>query len=88
MNLLVDATAGLLQQEEAAAETTDVDVVCSNQGSVCEVLYEWTDSELLAEVTSFIIGVPVKIILIAALALIANPSRFSVNRIHKLRARA
>ena len=72
MNLLVDATAGLLQQEEAAAETTDVDVVCSNQGVVCEVLFEWTDSELLAEVTSFIIGVPVKIILIAALALIAN----------------
>ncbi len=72
MNLLFDASAGLLQQEEAAAETTDVDVVCSNQGVVCEVLFEWTDSELLAEVTSFIIGVPVKIILIAALALIAN----------------
>jgi small-conductance mechanosensitive channel len=66
---------GLLQQEEAAettAETTDVDVVCSNGGAVCEVLYEWTDSELFAEATSFLIGVPVKIILIAALALIAN----------------
>jgi small conductance mechanosensitive channel len=72
MSPLVGAIAGLLQQEEATAETTDIDVVCSNQGPVCEVLYEWTDNELLAEATSFIIGVPVKIILIAAGALIAN----------------
>jgi small-conductance mechanosensitive channel len=66
---------GLLQEEVTAAETaktTEVDVVCSNQGAMCEVLYEWTDSELFAEATSFIIGVPIKIILIAAGALVAN----------------
>jgi len=61
----------LLRQEETA-ETTDVDVVCSNQGAFCEVLYEWTDSELFAEATSWILGVPIKIVLIAAGALIAN----------------
>jgi hypothetical protein len=65
---------GVLQQDEAATttDTSEVDVVCSNQGAICELLYEWTDEELFAEATSFIIGVPVKIMLIAALALIAN----------------
>ena len=56
MSPQVGAITALLQQEETAAETsttTDVDVVCSNGGAVCEVLYEWTDSELFAEATSF-----------------------------------
>jgi small conductance mechanosensitive channel len=74
--------AGVLQQEDATTETTDVDVICSNQGAVCEVLYEWTDSELLAEATSFIIGVPVKILLIVIGALIVNRLlRRSVNKL-------
>jgi small conductance mechanosensitive channel len=60
------------QQTDSAADTSEVDVVCSNQGPICEVLYEWTDNELLAEATSFILGVPVKIIVIAVLALVAN----------------
>ena len=44
-----------------------------------------TDNELFAEVTSFIIGVPVKIVLIAALALIAN--QFIRRAIRKLTGR-
>ena len=55
----------------SSAETT-VDVVCGNSGPLCESLYEWTGNELLAEVTSFIVGVPVKIIAIIAVALIVN----------------
>jgi small-conductance mechanosensitive channel len=53
------------------AETT-VDVVCGNSGALCESLYEWTGNELLAEATSFIVGVPVKIVTIIAVALIVN----------------
>ncbi len=58
--------------DEAAAEATDVDVVCGNQGAMCEALYEWTDSELVAEVTSFVLGTPIKLVIIALLALGAN----------------
>ncbi|MDH3684390.1 MAG: hypothetical protein OEV40_31095, partial [Acidimicrobiia bacterium] len=66
---------GSLKQQETgdtATDTSEVEVVCSNQGPMCEVLYEWTGNELFAEVTSFVVGVPVKIILIAAVAVIAN----------------
>ena len=75
---------GVLQQDDAVTttDTSEVDVVCSNQGAICELLYEWTDEELFAEATSFIIGVPVKIMLIAALALIANKAlRKAVDRL-------
>ena len=61
-----------LQQTDGATDASEIDVVCSNQGPICEVLYEWTDNELFAEVTSFIIGVPVKITVIAGLALVLN----------------
>jgi small-conductance mechanosensitive channel len=60
------------QQEEATTSDETIEVVCSNQGAVCDVLYEWTDSEFFAEGVSFIIGVPVKILLIIALALVLN----------------
>ena len=58
--------------EPAESTETTVDVVCGNAGAFCEALYEWTDNELLAEATSFLLGVPVKIVLIALLALILN----------------
>ncbi len=78
------AIAEALQQEEAATSADEIDVVCGNQGAVCEVLYEWTDSELFAEATSFIIGVPVKIVFIAVLALILNKfSRSGIRRLTK-----
>ena len=64
--------AGLLQQTSGTTDTSEVDVVCSNQGAVCEVLYEWTDNELVAEAASLIVGIPVKIVVIVGLALIAN----------------
>jgi small conductance mechanosensitive channel len=66
------ALVGVLQQEEATTSTDEVDIVCGNQGSVCEVLYEWTGSELFAEAVSFFLGVPLKILVIAVLALVLN----------------
>ncbi len=77
--------AVLTQAEEAAASAeTDVDVVCGNQGPLCEVLYEWTDNELLAEATSFIVGTPFKIVVIAVTALILNRIlRRAISRLSK-----
>ena len=75
----------LQQEEEATTSTDDVDIVCGNQGPVCEVIYEWTDSELLAEASSLIIGIPAKIVLIVALALIL--SKLSRNAIRRLTTR-
>lgn len=53
-------------------ETTDVDVVCGNQGPFCDALYEWTDNEQFAELTSFVLGSPFKIVVIAIIALVLN----------------
>jgi small-conductance mechanosensitive channel len=71
MNPVFDG-AVLAQAEETAATQTDVDVVCGNQGPLCEALYEWTDNEMLAEGVSFLLGTPVKLLIIAAGALIMN----------------
>jgi small conductance mechanosensitive channel len=61
------------QSGDTSEMTTDnVDVVCGNAGELCEVLYEWTGSELLAEATSFFLGVPAKIVIIVVAALVVN----------------
>ncbi|MGI9621570.1 MAG: mechanosensitive ion channel family protein [Acidimicrobiales bacterium] len=46
--------------------------VCENGGEICDQLYSWTDSESFAEIASFVIGVPVKTVIIVATALILN----------------
>ena len=61
------------QADDAATSAqTDIDVVCGNQGPVCEALYEWTDNELLAEALSVLLGTPVKFIIISMTALFLN----------------
>jgi small-conductance mechanosensitive channel len=62
----------LRQADETTVTETDVDVVCGNLGPLCDVLYEWTDSQLLAEGVSFVLSTPVKIVVIAVLALALN----------------
>jgi small-conductance mechanosensitive channel len=64
--------AVLTQAEETTATETDIDVVCGNQGALCETLYEWTDNELVAEGVSFLLGTPIKLVIIAVLALVLN----------------
>lgn len=58
--------------EQGAGATTDVDVACGNQGPLCDAILEWTDNEVVAETTSWVLGTPVKIALIVAAALILN----------------
>jgi small conductance mechanosensitive channel len=65
-------SAVLAQAEETIVTETDVDVICGNQGPLCEALYEWTDNELVAEGVSFILSTPFKIVIIAFTALILN----------------
>lgn len=63
----------LLQADPPPDESVDsVEVVCGNAGQLCDLLYEWTGSELVAEAASFFLGVPAKIILIVVLALVVN----------------
>jgi small-conductance mechanosensitive channel len=67
--------AAVLRQTEDTTVTeteTDIDVVCGNQGPFCEALYEWTDNEMLAEGVSFVLGTPVKIVIIVLSALVLN----------------
>jgi small conductance mechanosensitive channel len=45
---------------------------CEQGGGLCDQLYEWTDNEAFAEVTSFLIGVPVKTVLVLSIALVLN----------------
>jgi small-conductance mechanosensitive channel len=63
--------SAVLQQADETT-TADIDVVCGNQGALCETLYEWTGNESAAELTSFFFGTPIKIIIIAVFALILN----------------
>jgi small-conductance mechanosensitive channel len=62
----------LTQAEETTVTETDIDVICGNQGALCEALYEWTDNELVAEGVSFLLGTPLKIVIIVLSALILN----------------
>ena len=67
-------TAVVRQSEEttSTSDDTTVDVVCDNAGQLCDALYELTDSEVVAETTSFVLGIPLKILIILALALVVN----------------
>ncbi len=56
----------------SASDESTIDVACGNSGQLCEALYEVTDNERVAEVTSFIVGVPLKIVVVVVLALTAN----------------
>ncbi|MDH3682333.1 MAG: mechanosensitive ion channel family protein [Acidimicrobiia bacterium] len=58
--------------EPAEAATTEIDVACGNQGPFCEVLLEWTDNELVAEGISWVVGVPIKTLVIAVSAVVLN----------------
>lgn len=65
----------LLSRPDQATSPSDgntVDVVCDNAGQLCDALYELTDNEVVAETTSFLLSIPVKILVILGIALVAN----------------
>ncbi|MGI9612142.1 MAG: mechanosensitive ion channel family protein [Acidimicrobiales bacterium] len=42
--------------------------VCEDSGVLCEEVYEWTDSQLLAEAVSWLVGKPLQIVIILVVA--------------------
>lgn len=63
---------GSTESETAETTETTVDQICGNAGQLCDAIYQWTNSETAAETTSFVLGVPVKILIIVVGALILN----------------
>ncbi len=54
---------------EVVVETTEV---CAELGPVCNLLADWTGNEALAETVAWVLGTPVKIVVIIVLALVLN----------------
>jgi small-conductance mechanosensitive channel len=61
-----------VQAQETGEVVAESDVPCEKQGPLCDALLEWTDNEAFAEITSWILGTPIKIMIIVATALILN----------------
>ena len=47
-------------------------VPCDEFGGLCETLYDLTDNETVAEVTTWLLGTPIKLLLIVVIALLLN----------------
>ena len=60
------------QAQEQGDVVAEGDVPCEKQGPFCDLLLEWTDNEAFAEIASWILGSPIKIVIIVAIALILN----------------
>jgi small conductance mechanosensitive channel len=58
--------------ESGDEPVTDFDISCANQGALCDLLVDWTGNERLGELLAYVISVPVKIVVIVALALVIN----------------
>lgn len=74
MTFLMTNAQVLLQAQEETSTTTDSGTgePCENLGLLCEWLYEATGNERLSEVLSWLLGTPLKILLIAVVALALN----------------
>lgn len=46
--------------------------VCTNQGSLCERLFDWTGNEDLSETAAWVMGTPLKVALILVIAVVIN----------------
>ena len=59
----------LAQQDSDTSDTSDA---CGDQGAVCEQLYEWTGKATFSEVVSWLLTVPLAILLIMGGAMVVN----------------
>lgn len=74
---------GLVATADSLPQQSDT---CEYGGQLCDQLYDLTGSESFAEVTTLIIGIPAKITLIIAVALVCNHlgRRWSVRLVKRL----
>ena len=64
---------GLAQEVEEPTEiVVETTEACADLGPLCNLLADWTGNEAFAETISWVLGTPVKIIIVTILALILN----------------
>ena len=54
------------------AASTNIEIACGNHGALCDAVLEWSGNETLAETVSWVVATPVKLLIIVAIALLAN----------------
>ena len=79
MSKLIGLAQEVEEPTEIVVETTEA---CADLGPLCNLLADWTGNEAFAETISWLLGTPVKIIIITVLALILNRlARRSISRL-------
>ncbi len=64
---------GLAQEVEEPTEiVVETTETCADLGPLCNLLADWTGNEAFAETISWVLGTPVKIIIVTILALVLN----------------
>ncbi len=69
MSKLIRLAQEVEEPTEIVVETTEA---CADLGPLCNLLADWTGNEAVAETISWVLGTPVKIILVTIIALILN----------------
>jgi len=84
MNAIIRVILAL--QDSDTSDTTAASDACGDRGSVCEQIYDWTGNATLSKVVSWLLTVPLTILLIIAGAMVANwlLRRYSVRLVHRL----
>ena len=68
--LVVDQAADDTPSSEPTIEVTRE--ACAEQGALCELLFDWTGSERIAETTAWLLATPLRILIIVLGALLLN----------------
>jgi small conductance mechanosensitive channel len=84
MNLVV--TAILAQQDDSPSDASDASEACGDRGAACEQMYEWTGNEAVSRIVSWLLTVPLAILIIILVAMVANwlLRRYSVRLVRRL----
>lgn len=70
------------EAEETSELTVEIADSCADLGPVCDLILQWTGNEDVSSTVAFVLGTPLKIAIIAVLALLAN--RFTRRAISRL----
>lgn len=84
MNAIIRVILSL--QDSDTSDATAASDACGDRGSVCEQIYEWTGNETLSKVVSWLLTVPLTILLIVGGAMVVNwlGRRYSARAVNRL----
>lgn len=73
-------------QDSDTSDTSAASDACGDRGSVCEQIYDWTENAALSKAVSWLLTVPLTILLIVLSALVVNwfLRRYSVRLVNRL----